>query len=65
MDIELKVELREAINKWSNKVAEHDKREDVYFTDGLVAKMTDAAETVYDQMVETQKWMKEQGYIQD
>jgi len=65
MDIELKVVLRKAIEGWSNKVIENEKRINVYFTDELINKMTDAAEIVYDQNEETQNWLKDQGYFKD
>jgi len=64
MDIELKVELRKAIEKWSDKIIEHPKTDAALWTDKLVENMTDAAINIYDQNLETQKWLKEQGYLE-
>jgi len=44
---------------------DNEKRMNVYFTDELINKMTDAAEIVYDQNEETQNWLKDQGYFKD
>jgi hypothetical protein len=65
MDIELKVELRKAINNFINKTSEHSKRGDYYIPDRLAEKMTDAAEAVYDQNTDTESWLREQGHLKD
>jgi hypothetical protein len=65
MDIELKVLLRKAIEKWNDQISDNDKRMNIYFTDELINNMTNAAEVVYDQNEETQTWLKEQGYFKD
>jgi len=63
MDIELKVILRKAIEGWGNKTVGHDKNMNVYFSYNLIELMTDAAEIVYDQNVDTQNWLKDHGYM--
>ena len=65
MEKYLKVILRKSIEEWSKYINSHEKKIDVYFTDELIDKMTDAAEIVYDQNKETQTWLKKQGYLKD
>lgn len=64
MKILLKFELHKAIEKWGNTVADK-KQDSAYFTDELINNMVKAAELVYDQNLETQIWLKDQGYLED
>ena len=64
MEILLKFELHKAIEKWGNNIA-YKKQDQSYFTDELINNMVKAAELVYDQNLETQSWLKEQGYFKD
>lgn len=64
MEIAIKFELHKAIEKWSNDITDN-KQDSSYFTDELINNMVKAAELVYDQNLETQVWLKEQGYFKD
>ncbi len=65
MDTELKVKLERAIKKFVDNIVDDPiyVNDELYWTETLTARMTDAAELVYDQNRDTQKYLREQEVI--
>ncbi len=65
MDTELKVKLERAIKKFVASIAEDTayQQDGALWTDTLTARMAKAAELIYDQNRDTQKYLREQEVI--
>lgn len=64
---ELRLSLHKAMQKWAVSVGERDSAVEVvgFWTDELVAHMTDAALHTLKVSADKENWLREQGYVKD
>lgn len=64
---ELRLSLHKAIQKWVDNVSQKDGAVDVvgFWTDAIVAHMTDAAIHTLKVSADKENWLMEQGYLKE
>lgn len=64
---ELRLSLHKAIQKWADSICDHDTTQEVvgFWTDEIIAHMTDAAIHALKVSADKETWMKEQGYVKE
>lgn len=63
----LRLSLHKAIQKWSDSVCEEDETIEAvgWWTNEIIALMTDAAIVTLKASADKERWLKEQGYVKD
>ncbi len=61
----IKLEFHKAIDSVIEKLADAGELENFWWTDDLVDNMLNAMEIVYNQNIETQRWLREQELLKD